>query len=147
MVRLYDQSLQALTLRSEGMRWRTAIYSAILVAALLSFAQGAKASCAYYVVPAHPSSEMTAGRAAMKESHSPDAPCPCRGPECRANQPERSVPTVSHVNPAGESALLSGGWTESLDALHIATLFAPSYVSQAYVLLSDPPPRSGSLFN
>ena len=121
---------------------RLAICIAFLLAGWLACASTAQASCAYYVVPAHPSSEMSVSRQAMKDSHSQDIPCPCKGQECRANHSQGAVPAVPQVTSDNEMALSAVDGTEWLPSGGLSLIQDLSSPSEAYLLLPDPPPKT-----
>ena len=115
---------------------------AFLFAGWLACASSAQASCAYYVVPAHPSSEMSVSRQTMKDSHSQDIPCPCKGQECRANHSQGAVPAVPQVTSDNEMALSAVDGTEWLPSGDLSLIQDLSSPSEAYLLLPDPPPKT-----
>ena len=121
---------------------RLAICIAFLLAGWLACASSAQASCAYYVVPAHPSSEMSVSRQTMKDSHSQDIPCPCKGQECRANHSQGAVPAVPQVTSDNEMALSAVDGTEWLPSGDLSLIQDLSSPSEAYLLLPDPPPKT-----
>jgi hypothetical protein len=126
-------------------RFASSLCAAVVVLALLSAAGRADASCGYYVIGLHPSSEWIAS--AMPIEHVPAAPaipagCPCRGPQCGAGQngaPFAVAPLGAGYDALGISSTASELLTEPMAVLVAIRL---QFTSEAREIPIVPPPRA-----
>ena len=102
----------------------------------------AQASCGDYVVVVNPSADYARNRPLEHPAQSGTPACPCQGPQCRSSDPTPLAPPSVSTTPGYEAAVLSEGSCSQILVSGFSNLDNWSILSEAYLLIPDPPPRS-----
>jgi hypothetical protein len=120
--------------------------AAVVALSWIILAPSAKASCGYYVVSTHPSSElisqsaMPAHQSTVQDTVPVD--CPCRGPQCGRGQnsttPAATPPSVS----LDSFAAIFADWHPADQLAQVLQSTQLLCLSEAHLLAIDPPPKA-----
>ena len=102
----------------------------------------ARASCGYYVIIGHPTSQAAAEQATLSREQMPmeHGKCPCQGPQCR-RQDRPMTPVQGGSISVQEPMVLSAHGTASESDFSIALIGECSFLSDPHIWQIDPPPR------
>ncbi|HEV8378696.1 MAG TPA: hypothetical protein VGP99_07585 [Tepidisphaeraceae bacterium] len=115
----------------------------LVVLVWLASPNQARASCGYYVVIGHPSSETAGEQARMRHEQLPleQKKSPCNGPQCRGQDrpttPAQAIP-VSLQDPM--ALAVRAGDADQIDTKFVLVDDC-SFLSEPHVWRIDPPPR------
>jgi hypothetical protein len=103
----------------------------------------ARASCGYYVIIGHPSSQTAAEQATLSREQMPmeHRKCPCDGPQCRG-QDRPMTPVQGGTVSVQEPMVVSVAHRVSSESdFSIALISDSSFLSDPHIWFFDPPPR------